>query len=487
FNYEARAGTKQDLYIISRGMLGDAMKQIRAFGHILIQIDDYGDSFEDKQWEHPLIIRHNREEWELRLHLDKARQASTVTPKCTGKDLDHTDTEIEYTLPIPTDELRTDLTRGCIEEFCQKYPLFTTDISFRFEITDNSSASDTSSYVEMPSSALTDFGGESPKATIVIEYKALHPISTESWEKQNSIHAYTKEEFKRRFVNIDLSQNVGDVEVYKILQTYREGSNLHKTAEHELTLAELAALPEDKRNNRLERFYNQLKKAIPSPPEKLILPYTTNRDERKSALMARLTRLYDNLDNDKSKASYKSIHGRPYEDKMDKTSYPYFFEILAVPFKDPRTADHNMIFIGAVNYSISPKENSNLFEGDYSRYIYDSGSYSTTTKDIVGALEAYGFSSYAHDTAKIPCVIIANLVTPKRKPHGQDKSRIDITPFTGTFIQAIKRLTTDIKTYRALGIHFSKPSERPDAELIPSGRGKLEGLLTKYLREEHRL
>lgn len=491
FDYEARAGTKQDLYVISRGMLGDAMKQIRAFGHILIQVDDYGDSFEDKQWERPLIIRHNREEWELRLHLDKARQSATVTPKCTRKDLNHPDTEIEFTLPIPTYELCNDLTRACIVEFCQKYPLFTTDISFRFEITDNSSASDTpgcmeanvSKSKEIPSSLLTDFNCESPKATIVIEYKALHPISTESWEKQNSVHAYTKEEFKRRFVNIDLD-SIGYLEVYKILQTYREGSNLRKTAEHELTLAELSALPEDKRNNRLERFYNQLKEALP-PPEKLVLPYTTNREERKNVLIARLSHLYDNLDPDKNKASYKSIHGKHMDDN-NNTSYPYFFEILAVPFKDPRTADHNMVFIGSVNYSISPKENSNLFEGDYSKYIYDSDSYSTT-KDIVGALEAYGFSSYAHETAKIPCIIIANLVTPKRKPHGQDKSSIDITPFEETFIQAIKRLAADIKTYRALGIHFSTPSERGDAEYIESGRGKLEGLLTNYLRKEHGL
>lgn len=37
-------------------------------------------------------------------------------------------------------------------------------------------------------------------------------------------------------------------------------------------------------------------------------------------------------------------------------SYPYFFEILAIPFDDPRSADRNLVFIGAVNYSISPKK-----------------------------------------------------------------------------------------------------------------------------------
>ena len=60
FDYGQRYGSKQDLHIISRGMLGDAMKQIRAFGYILIHHHDDGTSFEDKQWEQPLIIRHNK-------------------------------------------------------------------------------------------------------------------------------------------------------------------------------------------------------------------------------------------------------------------------------------------------------------------------------------------------------------------------------------------------------------------------------------------
>ena len=51
FDYEQRYGSKQDLHIISRGMLGDAMKQIRAFGYTLIHLHDDGTSFEDKQWE----------------------------------------------------------------------------------------------------------------------------------------------------------------------------------------------------------------------------------------------------------------------------------------------------------------------------------------------------------------------------------------------------------------------------------------------------
>lgn len=63
FDYDVRYGSKQDMHIVSRGMLGDAMKQILAFGYILIHINDDGTTSEDQQWEHPLVIRHNRHEY----------------------------------------------------------------------------------------------------------------------------------------------------------------------------------------------------------------------------------------------------------------------------------------------------------------------------------------------------------------------------------------------------------------------------------------
>jgi hypothetical protein len=493
FDYEQRYGSKQDLHVVSRGMLGDAMKQILAFGHILMHFDNDGrTSFQDKHWNRPLVIRHNKKEYRLYLKVNKSKQTAFTKIEKISSKLTDPSTEIEFTLPIPTEvQSGNGLTRLHIEEFCKKYPLLTTDISFKFEITDNSppvhlpseSKDETISNPEetIAQSVLNAFSSESPRATIKIEYDALHPISTESWSKQNSVYSYTPEEFKRRFVNIDPVQ-AANTTVYNILQSYREGTNLGRTSEHEISVTELLNLPERKCSQKIQSFYRQLKTAL-SPPEKLILPYSNNKGERKNALVTRLNFLYPNLDKDRNKAAYKAIHAK-YTNEI--VSYPYFFEILAIPFADPITTKHNIEFIGAVNYSISPKQNSNLFEGDYRHYIIDQDPYSPT-KDILGVLEAFGFHSYAHETVKIPCLIIANLVTPRRDPHGQDKSRIDITPFAGTIVDAVRRLASDIKTYRALGIHFSSPKERANAEYFPSGRGQLEGLLTKYLRENHGL
>ncbi|MFY9965553.1 MAG: hypothetical protein WAK50_07415 [Nitrososphaeraceae archaeon] len=494
FDDEHRYGSKQDLHIISRGMLGDAMKQILAFGYILIHLEDDGSSFEDKQWERPLIIRHNKAEYNIYLKIDKARQTRFVDIHKSPNELEDPTTEIELTLPIPND-VKNELSRTCIEEFCKKYPIFTTDITFKFEITDNSSPvesieAEQTKIADYPNyeisdskiaeTILTTIADESPGATVNIEYNALHSISTQSWNKQNSVHSYTPEEFKRRILNTDHTQAI-HITIYDLLKTYREGSNLGKTAEHELSVAELVALPEQIRNKKIESFYKQLKDALPRP-EKLLLSYTTNKEGQKNALVARCNRLYSNLDKDKNKASYRTIHSR-YEDV--NISYPYFFEILAIPFDDPRSADNNVVFIGAVNYSVSPKENSNLFEGDYNRYL--PVDLYTAPKNILGVLEINGFHDYANDTAKIPCLIIANLVTPRREPHGQDKSRIDIAPFAGTIVDAVRKLAVDIKSYRAVGIRFSKPTERRTAIQVSSGRGLLEGVLTDYLQKNHGL
>ena len=490
FNFEGRYGSKQDLHIISRGMLGDAQKQILAFGYILIHLHDDGSEFEEKQWEEPLIIRHNGKEYKIFLKVDRARQIEIVSglDEATGEVPDKC-TEIELTLPIPN-EVRSDLNRACIENFCKKYPLFTTDITFKFQITDNSSYESIGANpgpAQKPDSEiskliLSTIAGESPKATINMEYDALHPISKEPWYKQNTVHSYTAEEFKRRLVDMDFKQ-ASKIRVYDFLKTYREGSNIRKTSETEILVAEILSLPDRDRNKKIEDFYNQLKAALPSP-EKLVLPYTTKKDERRDVVIDRCNRLYDNLDKDKSKAAYRAIHGK-YEDKKKKISYPYFFEILAIPFDDPRSADNNLVFIGAVNYSISPKDDSNLFEGDYSQYI-PIDVYSKP-RNILGVLEIFGFLDYPSDTAKIPCLIVANLVTLRRDPHGQDKSRIDITPFAGTIVDAVKKLASDIKSYRAVGIRFSKLSERRAATQVSSGRGLLEGLLTDYLQKNQGL
>ena len=99
FDYEMRYGSKQNQHTISRGMLGDALKQILAWPYVLIHTRDDGSSFKDKQWDKPLIIRCNGIERQIFLHVDKSNELIDVQINQILGRLSHTDTEIE-TLPI---------------------------------------------------------------------------------------------------------------------------------------------------------------------------------------------------------------------------------------------------------------------------------------------------------------------------------------------------------------------------------------------------
>ena len=311
----------------------------------------------------------------------------------------------------------------------------------------------------------------------IIEFLALHPISRENWNKMDCIKSYKPEEVSRRILNL---RNRGQI-VYNILRRWREGSNLAKTEDNEISVEQLQSMSVEDRGNKIKQYYHDLKSKLP-PLDKISLPHTRNKGERMRTLMARVAELYE-IDKNKTPA-YKAIDGY-YRDSV--IEFPFFFEIFAIPFSRNMIAKYvRPVFIGAVNYSISPKENGNIFEGEYEWYGKEEWRYHTA-KDIIGVLEEYRFYK-ASSNGKIPCVIIANLVTPRRDPHGQDKSRIDITPFKGVIIEAVSKLAPGIRTFRADNWKFKDeedPYEREhhDVNIDSKTRG-IRGLLLKFLREQ---
>lgn len=499
FDYEGRFGSKQDVHVVSRGMLGDALKQILAFGYVLLHADDDGTEFIDKQWNQPLIIRHNRVELGYILEVDKAnqrihaRQIKKRVFRAIG-----TDTEVELVLPV-INEVRDSLDRLCIEEFCRKYTIFNTDISFKISITDNSNSNLSQTALEtsynlgitdsrfdinnkksdneiMIAKGLLEAITKGPsKARISIDFPAIHPITAEQWNKADSIHSYKAEEFSRRLLNVQERWRT----VYDILRRYREGTNIKRTKDNELTVEDLVSLPKDELSKKMKNYYDLLKSALP-PPTKISLPHSPNRKHRMNTLKARVATLYD-VDHEKD-AVYKVVDGR-YSDGI--IHYPFLFELFAIPFKHPDKA--KTVFIGAVNYSISPKENGNLFEGEYlwrdERFGYH------VAKDIVGILEEHKFY-LLHNQGKLPCLVIANLVTPRRDPHGQDKSRIDTKPFAATIIDAVHKMASGIQTYYAAGWKFRDAFDRSTVKKHHVSWGKktkIEDLLKNFLIENRGL
>lgn len=293
FDYDMRYGSKQNMHIISRGMLGDAMKQILAWPYVLIHAKDDGSAFTDNQWDKPLIIRSNKIERHIFLHVDKGNQIIRHRIEQLPFELSNTDTEIEITWPI-IEEVSLDIHR--IEEFCKQYIIFTTDISFQFRLTDNShdklnnnddNDDDQEDYTtiiakrranDLTSELVDAITSPAPKATIKIDTPRLHSIST-GWNNISSIHSYLPEEFVTCFTSLFDKQNTS---VYDVVRTFREGTNMPMTADTQMSVADL--MSKRNKDKRIKRLYFALKKVLP-PPNRLSLPYSNIKsNERKKAL-----------------------------------------------------------------------------------------------------------------------------------------------------------------------------------------------------------
>lgn len=181
---------------------------------------------------------------------------------------------------------------------------------------------------------------------------AITPIATEKqWNNTDCIHSYKADEFTRRITNAHNKNSL----VYDIIKEFKGGNNIKKGAKTELSAAELLVDPN--KYKKIGKLYDELRAAPGcSPPSRLSLPYPTT-EERKNALIERLATIYDDLDM-KARSYYKVFHGY-YND--GKVEYPYAFEILAIPRTRPNLKETE--FIGAVNYSVSPR--SIRFEGEY--------------------------------------------------------------------------------------------------------------------------
>jgi hypothetical protein len=475
FNYDMRYGSKQNLHIISRGMLGDAMKQILALPYVLIHTKDDGTAFTDEQWEKPLIIRCNKKERHIFLHVNRANETIDAEIIPIDKELPYTDTEVEFTLPI-IDEVAHSLDiRQDVVRFCREYPIFTTDISFKFRLIDYSP--DTTTAVEaenegekneeelrtlsslsaedktkLASELVKVLSSPARKAPIKIDYPALHPIS-KNWVNIASIHSYKPTEFMTFIESVYDKENTS---LDDRLRQLREGTQSKGLTSNKISIREF--LEDANKDKKIENLFYNLRKVL-DPPDKLSLPYTTNIGKRKEALTKRIARLYDGKLDTKS-AVYKLEYGEYKDNDYGILHFPFVFEIIAIPFSND-VIDKEQVkseFKGSVNYSVSPR--GNIFEGNY-QWDDDKSNeyYGPSADDIKGILSVYNFKFYVYSDSKVklPSVIFANLVSQRIDYHGHEKSRIDTEPFKSTIIAAVRRLADDAKTFRAGGWTFEKP------------------------------
>jgi hypothetical protein len=469
FDYDMTYGSKQNQRVISRGLLGDAAKQIGSWPYVLMHAEDSGRTFTNKQWKKPLIIRANKAEYHVLPSIDKIHQKIDGPVSLISDKLQHTDTEVETIWPI-IEEVRDRLDMQTIQRFCRKYVIFTTDISFKFRFIDNSTHrsnnnknSENSEFTETETGTkdfLSDLvnviTGPAPKAAVNIDLPALHSIYSK-WNNRSSVHSINPEEFTSAFTTVHDKEQM---KIYDVLRTFREGSQLEKTDDMEKSVAELMQDPE--KEKKIESYFRLLYKRL-EPQERLSLPYSHIKPEqRKWALINRILPIFGDRAIsffDTERAVYKLVH-EFYNDGRPRLPlrFPFAFEMMAIPLSDKvlrQDPNRASVLITAVNYSVSPK--SNRLAGDY-QWFDEEEEYSRKTEDLQGILDRCGFAFEESAGAKVrlPSVIVANLISPRVDYKGKSKSDIDTKPFFRTIIYAAIKLAQQIPTFQGAGYHLVK-------------------------------
>lgn len=103
FHFNLWHSTKRNQHRMTCGSLGDALKRSLGMGYASWTRDyDASETFEDKQWEQPVIVRCNSKEFRAFIKVNSARQerwTEIIQEHKPSRDIG-TDTEVEITLPI---------------------------------------------------------------------------------------------------------------------------------------------------------------------------------------------------------------------------------------------------------------------------------------------------------------------------------------------------------------------------------------------------
>ena len=95
-----------------------------------------------------------------------------------------------------------------------------------------------------------------------------------------------------------------------------------------------------------------------------------------------------------------------------------------------------------------------------------------TLKDILQKC-GFEFYSYSGPKVKLPCIIAANIVSPRIDYHERAKTRIDTHPFSSAIIAGVLKISEEIRTFRASGYEFY--TEREMREFSKARREKMTG------------
>ena len=367
FNLSKFTSSKRGLFRISRGALGDALKYILGMPYALAK--ELHVTIKDA----PLTIRTNQQVFSVKLNVDKGDVKE-------GKQ-EHSDwTEVELCIPIVVKFLHFKK----IKRFLAEYVLFSTHVSFKFNVGDK-----TMSFPQTQQ-------------------------ANKKWVNNSSCHYYSPTEFEYFIDKFDDD----NADVYTVMQRlFREGSGMKKAGFGNKKMGKL------KRSSKLKKkLFLKMRDAIPTAPKKLSLPFDVNYKVRQDSLKNRLAQRGIFV----SSMKYKSKYGNYYSNDNDKIGFPFFVEVAVFHSND---IPQNLYYINALNNAVMPGGRSYLHRSYSNTFVWHTEAdreknYKTKYNDgkneachksrnVFEIFRHYNYSYVDKESEKKHSMIAINLIAPK--------------------------------------------------------------------------
>jgi translation initiation factor 2 beta subunit (eIF-2beta)/eIF-5 len=334
FDFDRYHSSKRNQFKITKGALGDALKEVLCIPHILAHEAEIAD------WNYPLYIISQQKLYQIELITDRINQIISSKIEETDIDFDIAAREIQHyhpgttqvivTLPIINDDTYAKLYR-----FISDYAMFATHVKLTFEDKNNE---------------------------MYIEFPQIQQINSK-WKNYTSIYYYRRNQFYEFILGLDNK----DLVVYDVLyRTFREASNMPRSQITQMTVGQLK-----QSHIQIDRLFDELRNSM-SPPATLALPFDATKKVREKALKKRVFDTYGPF----KEMKYKSTTA--FYSDADGTQIPFYFEIAI--FNDVVAFQNtNLVFKQSINGSAIPNTGWTPFSGCKFEWTTKSSKYRYTS------------------------------------------------------------------------------------------------------------
>ena len=395
--------SKRNLFKLSRGLQGDALKEEVGIPYIL------GSKYSSEgEWNEPIIIRNGAgEEFRIRAVIDKVKRRNYCTiEKKEAVASTGNFTEIETRLPYN----QSIVNLGQIKQVLIKYALLNTHVTFHFNMV--TSVSDNNYWnVTLPATQKMYISGTNSK-------------------RLTSIYWYDLATFENLIYSIEDKNLI----VYDILtRHFKEGTSIKKADDLLVPVGQLHQLSKEESQKKIREIFLRVRSTMGPPIDPFILkrdllPFSIK--DREEALLARAGQLGYDPKHIKYRTKIGYYYSVNHNDNSElsksitDTCIPYLIEVAVI---QTYSLPYYLMYCEGIN--AAPNHYHSFTDG-YSLEWTTKGGSEKQAYGAYGLLKEYGYSFNGNGRPeKERSIILVSLWCPKLQYIDYGKSEIDLNPF----------------------------------------------------------